>query len=366
MGPHLLANALPKSSTHLQLHFVSTLDGKQALQLMPRLNSETTVFIVVSKTFTTQDTLTNAKTLRSWFMRTIAEQSAWQKHFFAVSVNSEAMHAFGILPAHQFKIWDWVGGRYSLWSAVSLSVMLYLGVDTFLQLLKGAMAMDEHFQSAPLTQNMPVLLALLDVWYVNFFAYHTRVVLPYDSLLMKLPDYLRQLEMESCGKGVDCAGRPLDYDIGPIIWGDLGNHAQHAFAQWLYQARQTIPVDFIVSRDNPESLPQHRNLALANALAMSRALMLGKQDGPAYSHCRGNSPSTFISYETLTAKTLGALIALYEHKVFVKSVIWDINPFDQWGVELGKTIAKTLLQALDAVEDTADLDGSTRGLLAQI
>ncbi|HVS26990.1 MAG TPA: glucose-6-phosphate isomerase [Burkholderiales bacterium] len=369
LGPLMVTKALkPYASPHLRLHFVSNVDGSDLADALRGLNPETTLFLVVSKTFTTAETLANARSARKWLLDKLPEEAV-TKHFAAVSANPDAAKEFGILANHVFEFWDWVGGRYSLWSAVGLSIAISIGMDNFSELLGGAYQMDEHFIDAPLEKNMPVILGLLSIWYTNFFGAETHAVLPYDQLLRYLPAYLQQLEMESNGKRVTRDGEAVNYATAPIIWGEAGTNGQHSFYQLIAQGTRFVPMDFLAACEAQHTFAEHHALLLANFFAQSEGLMQGQTesevDGEPARHKAfpGNQPSNSILFRKLDPKTLGALIALYEHKVFVESVIWNVNPFDQWGVELGKTLAKKILRELFMSGKTDSHDSSTNGLI---
>ena len=382
LGPYMATEALEPYAGRLRAHFVSNVDAAHLGRTLKRLNPEETLFIVASKTFTTQETLTNARSARDWLISRLGAQSAVASHFAAVSTNIAATSAFGIEPERVFEFWDWVGGRYSLWSAIGLPVALYIGMDAFEEMLAGAHAMDQHFASAPLDSNMPAILALLGVWYIDFWDARTHAVLPYDQGLHRFTAYLQQLDMESNGKRVDHTGRVVDYLTGPVVWGEPGTNGQHAFFQHLHQGTQFTPADFILPLRSHYPLEPHASMLIANCLAQTQALMRGKNEvevraelhaqGMSESRIEhllshkvfpGNRPSNTILMDRLTPSTLGALIALYEHKVFVQGAIWDINSFDQWGVELGKQLANRILEDLDAQRAGDSHDASTRGLL---
>ncbi|QOW51066.1 glucose-6-phosphate isomerase [Acinetobacter sp. YH12138] len=388
LGPLMVSHALSdfKKSTHkpLNVHFVSTIDGSQLSDLLHQLRPETTLFIISSKSFGTIDTLSNAQTVRLWLEKALGQESQILKHHFVgVSTKADKMTEWGIAAENQFLLWDWVGGRYSLWSCIGLPIALTIGVDGFKQLLAGAYAVDQHFQTAPFEQNLPVLMGLLGAWNNNFLDIHTHAVLPYDGRLKYFASYLQQLEMESNGKSIQRDGKKVDLDTCPIIWGEVGPNAQHAFYQLLHQGSQAVSCDFIapVQRyqaqqftyvDNAEALVEQHHLALSNCLAQSRLLAFGNQalnqqevqDLPEYKQYEGNQPSSTILLQELNPYSLGMLIAMYEHKVFVQSVLWNINPFDQWGVEKGKEIANQLLPILNGEQnDLSALDASTQGLL---
>jgi glucose-6-phosphate isomerase len=382
LGPKMVCRALARyQHPRLKAYFASNIDASHIGEMLTELDPETTLFIIASKTFSTQETLTNAQTARRWLVDKLGE-NAVSKHFVAVSSNAERVSEFGIDTEHMFGFWDWVGGRYSLWSAIGLPIIVNLGMDNFRALLDGAHAMDEHFRSAPFTHNLPVLQGLLGVWYNNFFNASSYAVLPYDYPLELLPMYLQQLEMESNGKRVRRDGETVDYNTSHILWGAAGNNGQHAFYQLLHQGTHLVPADFIVAAHSQYDELGHQNAVLSNALAQTRALMLGRDateteamlhnaglEGDALAAelphrvFPGNQPSSTIVYDTLTPAILGSLIALYEHKTFVQSVIWDINAFDQWGVELGKQMAGQLLPEFSASEITTTYDASTNGLL---
>ncbi len=376
LGPQMVCAALePYASESLNAHFVSNVDGAHLGALLKRLDPRTTLFVVASKTFTTEETLANAASARRWLIERLGEERAVARHFVAVSTNEAGVRAFGIDPANMFEFWDWVGGRYSLWSAIGLPIALYVGMERFEELLAGAHAMDEHFRAAPLEENLPVILGLLGVWYVNFLDAQTQAILPYDQSLCRFPAYLQQADMESNGKRVDRDGREVDYATAPVIWGEPGTNGQHAFFQLLHQGTRLVPADFIVAAESHYPLADHHPRLLANCLAQTEALMRGRTaeeaaDEPPelrpYKVFPGNQPSTTILLPRLDPFRLGALIALYEHRIFAQAVIWNINPFDQWGVELGKRLAKTLLAEIRGDSAPAAHDGSTAGLLGRL
>ncbi len=383
LGPQMVCAALePYAAAHLRAHFVSNVDGAHIGATLKHLDPERTLFVIASKTFTTQETLTNAHTARRWLVERLGDERAVARHFVAISTNTAGVREFGIDTANMFAFWDWVGGRYSLWSAIGLPIALYVGMERFEELLAGAYAVDEHFRSAPLERNLPVLMALLGVWYTNFFGAETHAVFPYEQRLARLPAYLQQLEMESNGKCVDRDGELVDYATCPIIWGEPGTNGQHAFFQLLHQGTRLIPTDFLLAAESAYPLGDHQQKLIANCLSQSEALMRGKSEAEArielsqaglsdaalerllpYKLFPGNQPSSTLLYRALDPHTLGMLIALYEHKVFVQSVIWNLNPFDQWGVELGKQLAGTLLRELSGESTGADHDVSTRTLV---
>ncbi|WP_124950807.1 glucose-6-phosphate isomerase [Sulfuriferula thiophila] len=375
LGPQMVYQALkPYRHPDLKVHFISNVDGTHAEEALEALNPETTLFIISSKTFTTQETMTNAFFTRSWFLQHAQLECHIARHFVAVSTNRDAVVAFGIDAAQMFEFWDWVGGRYSLWSAIGLSIVLAIGHENFLALLQGAHDMDEHFQHAPLAQNMPVIMAMLGVWYNNFFGAESQVILPYDHYLRSLPMYLEQADMESNGKSVDRNGQVVDYATGAIVWGASGINGQHAFYQLIHQGTKLIPADFIVSMQSHSSLQSHHDILVANFLAQTEALMRGRtleetqssvtdQAYLAQKVFAGNHPSNALLVNQLTPHALGMLLAAYEHKIFVQGVIWNLNSFDQWGVELGKQLAKQILPELSLHDAVTSHDASTNGLI---
>jgi glucose-6-phosphate isomerase len=337
--------------------------------VLRRVDPETTLFLIASKTFTTQETLANARSARDWFAARIPDPAAVASHFAALSTNREAVTAFGIDPANMFGFWDWVGGRYSVWSAIGLPVAITIGPENFRAFLAGANAMDRHFRTAPLHENLPVLMALLGVWAVNFLGARAHAVLPYDQSLSRFPAYLQQLDMESNGKRVDAAGASVARATGPVVWGEPGTNGQHAFFQLLHQGTDVVPCEFMIAAEGHEpDLAHHHALLVANCLAQSEALMNGRDDPGLPPHRRfpGGRPSVTIAYRSLDPRTLGRLLALYEHRVFVEAAIHGINPFDQWGVELGKEMATRLLPMVRGEARAAGLDASTAGLLAHL
>jgi len=384
LGPVMVTEALrPYWHPAITPHFVSNVDGSHIAETLQRLDPEQTLFIVASKTFTTQETLTNAHTARHWLIEQLGSEEAVARHFVAVSTNREAVTAFGIDPANMFIFWDWVGGRYSLWSAIGLPIMLAIGRDHFQALLAGAHAMDRHFHSAPLEKNMPLILALLGIWYNNFYGASSHAILPYDQYLHRFPAYLQQADMESSGKRIDRDGNIVDYRTGPVIWGEPGTNGQHAFYQLIHQGTQLIPVDFLLPAQSHHPLGDHHQLLAANCFAQAEALMRGKSEAEARAELEqmggerlaqllphkqfpGNRPSNLLLFRQLDPTTLGTLIALYEHKIFAQGVIWNINSFDQWGVELGKQLAQAIAPELapGAPPATAH-DGSTNALINQ-
>jgi glucose-6-phosphate isomerase len=383
LGPLMVCEALKcYASPALRAHFVSNVDASQLVETLKKLNAETTLFIVSSKTFTTQETLTNARSARAWLVEKLASEDAVASHFAAVSTNLSATAAFGINPDNVFEFWDWVGGRYSLWSAIGLPIALFIGMDRFEELLSGAHEMDEHFRTAPFEENMPVLMGMLGIWYGNFFASSSNAVLPYDQYLHRFAAYLQQLDMESNGKGVDRDGQAVDYDTGMAVWGEAGTNGQHAFYQLIHQGTRMIPADFLAPLHSQNPLGEHHAILLANCFAQTEALMIGKTSDEARAELvaqglsgaeleallphkvfAGNKPTNTLLFDRLDPHTLGMLIALYEQKVFVQGIVWNINSFDQWGVELGKQLASKILPELKDGKIGAQHDESTRHLI---
>ncbi len=362
LGPHMAVQALDAwRAPGKRFHFVSNIDGHELHGVLRGLRPERTLFLVASKNFTTIETMTNARSALAWFTDQGGRDVA--RHFTALTVNVEAARTLGM--TRTFGFWDWVGGRYSLWSAIGLPLAIAIGSEGFRSLLAGAHAMDEHFRTAALEQNLPVRLALLDIWYRNFHGFNSRCLAPYHAGLQRLPAYLQQLEMESNGKRVDLAGRVLPMATSPVLWGEPGSNGQHAFFQMLHQGRDVLPLEIVAVHRCAHPFHGHHGMLLANALAQSQALMLGRSGDDAHRHCPGNRPSTFVLLEALTPASLGALISLQEHRVFASGSLWGINSFDQWGVELGKVLAHDLLQRL-ATGDVAGLDASTAGLLQRL
>ena len=362
LGPQMAVLALEEFRLPgKRLHFVSNIDGQELAGVLAQLKPQNTLFLIASKTFTTIETMTNAASAKHWFESQGGTDIA--RHFAALTTNVAAAKDFGIRTT--FGFWDWVGGRYSLWSAIGLPLAIAIGPQGFRAFLAGAHAMDEHFRKAPLAHNLPVRLGLLDVWYRNFHGFTSRSIAPYSSPLRRLPGYLQQLEMESNGKRVDLDGQALPYATAPVLWGEPGTNGQHAYFQMLHQGSDVVPVEFVAVKRAARSLPGHHHKLLANVLAQAQALMQGKDDGGGHKHFPGNRPSTLLLLEALDPASLGALIALQEHRVFVSGAIWGINSFDQWGVELGKVLARDLESRL-ATGDVAGLDGSTSGLLQKI
>lgn len=387
LGPVMVYETLQPYSSGVKCHFVSNVDGTHIAEVTKRVNAETTLFIIASKTFTTQETITNANSAKEWFLKaTNNNTDAIEKHFVALSTNIEAAKAFGINPANMFGFWDWVGGRYSVWSAIGLSVCLGIGYDNFKKLLEGAHFMDKHFMCAPLEQNVPVILAMLGIWYNNFYNAETHAILPYDQYMHRFPAYFQQGDMESNGKYRTRSGERVTYSTGPIVWGEPGTNGQHAFYQLIHQGTKLIPCDFIapVQTHNPVQNGFHHRLLLSNFLAQTEALMRGKSSEEAradlakagmseadltallpHKTFEGNKPTNSIVVQKVTPFTLGALIAMYEHKIFVQGIVWDINSFDQWGVELGKALAKAIDSELQncTPSNNPNHDSSTNGLI---
>ena len=383
LGPAMVCQALaPYAKKGLQAHFVSNVDPTHLAEVLKRVKPETTLFVVASKTFTTQETLANAQAARAWFLKTAKQPDAVAKHFVAVSTNAEAVSQFGIDTANMFGFWDWVGGRYSLWSAIGLPIALYLGMDRFEALLAGGHDMDEHFRSAPLDKNMPVVMALLGLWYNNFWDAQSYAVLPYDQYLARFPAYLQQLDMESNGKSVTREGKPVKVSTGPVLFGEPGTNGQHAFYQLIHQGTKLIPCDFLAAAEPHHPVADQHEILLANCFAQTEALMRGKTAEEAHAELAaaglskaeikdllphkvfpGNRPTNTLLYRRLTPRALGRLIALYEHKVFVQGVLWNVNSYDQWGVELGKQLARVILPEIKAEKPAKGHDGSTNGLI---
>jgi glucose-6-phosphate isomerase len=383
LGPKLASGALkPYWDSRLNIHYLANIDGSHITEILKRLNPATTLFIVQSKSFGTQETLKNALACRDWFLKNGGCEESLPKHFVAVSSNVEKAVEFGIAEENIFPMWDWVGGRYSLWSAIGLPLALAIGIDNFRDLLRGAHAMDEHFRTAPLAENMPVIMALLGVWYVNFFGVNSHAILPYDHYLRTLPAHLQQLDMESNGKSVTRTGEPLDYHTGPVIWGGVGTNGQHAFHQLLHQGTHFSPCDFIMPMTSHNPIDHFHAILVSNCLSQSQALLQGKSEASAMAELiadgmsedkarqlapqkaiTGNRPSNTLYFPKSTPQVVGALIALYEHKVAAQGMIWGLNSFDQWGVELGKKLGNRVLDALESEETPADFDSSTKGLV---
>ena len=367
LGPNMTVRALLHAKhPDLKLHFVSNVDGQHIKKVLKSLKPESTLFIVSTKTFSTQETLLNAQTARRWFYKNAGEDADVGQHFVAVSTNQEAAMEFGIRQENIFEFWAWVGGRYSLWSSIGLPIALSIGYEGFIELLEGAYEMDQHFLNAPMEQNMPVILALIGIWYINFQGAETQAIIPYDQALHQLPAFLQQLDMESNGKSVDIEGNQVDYATGPIVWGQTGSNGQHAFFQLLHQGTRFVPIDFIASLEPDEQTEEHHFALLTNMLAQANAFMNGDDsDGLLdYQMCPGNRPSNVILLDRISPRSLGALIALYEHKVFVQGAIWNINSFDQWGVQLGKRLANEISRNIE--QSSQDYDQSTQGLMALV
>lgn len=383
LGPLMVTEALkPYAHEGIRVHFVSNVDASHLCETLRPLNPETTLFLIASKTFTTQETMANANSAKRWLLDQLKDKSAIARHFAAISTNTEKVCAFGIDPENMFGFWDWVGGRYSLWSAIGLSIVLAIGMENFEELLAGAHAVDEHFRTAPLEQNIPVMMGLLGIWYNNFFAADSHAILPYDQYLHRFAAYLQQADMESNGKSVTVAGEPVDYSTGPIIWGEPGTNGQHAFYQLIHQGTKLIPADFIASVESHNPWGDHHSLLLSNFIAQPEALMMGKTENQARRELEeegldqeqidtllphkvfpGNRPSTAILLQKLTPRSLGSLIAIYEHKIFTQGAIWNLNSFDQWGVELGKQLAKAILPELTGSQSATGHDSSTNALI---
>ncbi len=383
LGPVMVTEALrPYTVSHMRSHFVSNVDGTHMAETLKELDPETTLFIIASKSFTTQETMTNAHTARRWFLERAKEERHIEKHFVAVSTNADEVTRFGINPQNMFRFWDWVGGRYSLWSAIGLSIVCTVGYENFTQLLAGAHAMDQHFRRAPFAQNIPVILGLLGIWYNNFFGGETEAILPYDQYMHRFAAYFQQGNMESNGKSTDRNGNPVTYQTGPIVWGEPGTNGQHAFFQLIHQGTKMIPCDFLAPAISHHPIGAHHRVLLANFFAQTEALMKGKTEAKARAELStqglepgaikrltphkvfpGNRPTNTILFQRLTPRTLGSLIAMYEHKIFVQGVIWNIFSFDQWGVELGKQLAKNILPELDTEAPITSHDASTNGLI---
>ena len=380
LGPKMVTAALhPYAKVDLRVHFVSNVDQTDIIETLENLSPETTLFLIGSKTFTTQETITNANSARAWLLKTAPDASAIAKHFVALSTNAEEVAAFGIDTDNMFEFWDWVGGRYSLWSAIGLSIALYVGMDNFEELLDGAYDVDNHFRNTPFEKNIPVIMGLLGVWYNNFFKSETHAMLAYDQSMRYFADYFQQGDMESNGKSVTVTGKKVDYSTGPIIWGHPGTNGQHAFYQLIHQGTKLIPCDFLTPAISYYDLPEHHKILISNFLAQPEALMHGKsieevKRDLTEEECKdsvlvaskvfdGNKPSNAFLFKKLTPKTLGSLIALYEHKIFVQGVIWNINSYDQMGVQLGKVLAKVILPELDNDDEITSHDCSTNALI---
>ena len=383
LGPVMVTECLrPYAKEGLEVHFVSNVDGTHITETLKQLNPETTLFLIASKTFTTQETMTNAFAAREWFLKCAKDHAYVAKHFVALSTNIEKVEEFGIDKDNMFVFWDWVGGRYSLWSAIGLSIACYIGYENYAELLQGAFEMDSHFRETPFERNIPVILALIGIWYNNFFGAQTEVILPYDQYMHRFAAYFQQGNMESNGKSVDRSGSRVDYQTGPIIWGEPGTNGQHAFYQLIHQGTKIIPADFLAPAISHNRIGEHHNILLSNFFAQTEALLNGKtkeeaieelkRDGRSDDEIRklyphkvfeGNRPTNSILFSKLTPRALGSLIVMYEHKIFVQGVIWNIFSFDQWGVELGKQLAKRILPELEDDKQVDSHDSSTNGLI---
>ncbi len=381
LGPVMVTEALrPYWVEDIEAHFVSNVDATHIVETLKHLNPEETLFLIASKTFTTQETMTNAHTAREWFLETAKDEKYIAVHFVALSTNEQAVSKFGIAPENMFVFWDWVGGRYSLWSAIGLSIALTIGYDNFEALLKGAHESDSHFRNTPFENNIPVMMALIGLWYTNFFGAETEAILPYDQYMHRFPAYFQQGNMESNGKHVDRNGQEVTYDTGPVVWGEPGTNGQHAFYQLIHQGTHLIPCDFIAPAISHNPLGEHHNMLISNFLAQTEALMNGKSKEVVASELqgldqavreqlipfkvfKGNRPTNSFLLKEITPFSLGSLIALYEHKIFVQGIIWNIFSFDQWGVELGKKLATTILSELEGEHIVSTHDASTSGLM---
>ncbi len=382
LGPCMITEALTPYHNHLKTHFVSNIDGTHIAETLKKVNPETTLFLIASKTFTTLETMTNAHTARDWFLKHAGDISHVAKHFVALSTNAKGVADFGIDTDNMFEFWDWVGGRYSSWSAIGMPIALACGYDNFEQLLKGAYEMDCHFQEADFRSNLPVLIALIGIWYNNFYKYATEAILPYDQYMYRFPAYFQQGNMESNGKYVDRDGKPVDYETGPVIWGEPGTNGQHAFYQLIHQGTKVIPCDFIAPARTHNPLGDHHVKLLSNFFAQTEALAFGKtreqveqefaakgksaeevKDIVPFKVFEGNRPTNSFLVKEITPRTLGMLIAMYEHKIFVQGAIWNIFSFDQWGVELGKQLAMKIIPELENNEVITSHDSSTNGLI---
>ena len=383
LGPVMVSEALkPYAKKNMRVHYVSNIDGTHLAETLKPLKPETTLFMIASKTFTTQETMTNAFSAREWFLETVGDPQHIARHFVAISTNAAAVEKFGIDKDNMFVFWDWVGGRYSLWSAIGLSIACYIGYKNFVELLQGAFEMDQHFKTTPFDKNIPVILALIGTWYNNFYGAQTEAILPYDQYLHRFPAYFQQGNMESNGKSVDRNGDEVDYQTGPIIWGEPGTNGQHAFYQLIHQGTKLIPADFLAPAMSHNPIGAHHQILLSNFFAQTEALLNGKtrkevaaeleKDGRSDKEIQkllphkvfeGNRPTNSILFKKLTPRVLGSLIAMYEHKIFVQGVIWNIFSFDQWGVELGKQLAQNILPELEDNKPVDSHDGSTNGLI---
>ncbi len=382
LGPLMVTEALKPYQKNVSLHFVSNVDGTHIAEALKKVNPETTLFIIASKTFTTQETMTNANSAKSWFLKEAEDEAFVKHHFVALSTNAEAVSAFGIDTKNMFRFWDWVGGRYSLWSAIGLSIACGIGFDNYVALLEGAHAMDKHFESTSFEKNIPVILAMIGIWYNNFYGAETEAILPYDQYMHRFSAYFQQGNMESNGKYVDRNGEKVTYQTGPILWGEPGTNGQHAFYQLIHQGTKLIPCDFMAPAISHNPLSDHHPKLLANFFAQTQAMMVGKTEEVVVEELKaagksdaeiaelkqfkvfqGNIPTNSFLFKQLTPHTLGALIAMYEHKIFVQGIVWNIYSFDQWGVELGKQLANQILPALSGDETVTAHDVSTNGLI---
>ena len=382
LGPYMVTEALAPYKNHLKMHFVSNVDGTHIQETLKTLNPETTLFLIASKTFTTQETMTNALTAREWFLSSAQDIKHVAKHFAALSTNADAVSEFGIDTENMFEFWDWVGGRYSLWSAIGLSIALSIGFDNFIELLEGAHQVDQHFLETELEENIPVILALIGIWYNNFHGAESEAILPYDQYMHRFPAYFQQGNMESNGKTIDRNGEPVQYQTGPVIWGEPGTNGQHAFYQLIHQGTKLIPCDFIAPAQSHNNIGDHHQKLMSNFFAQTEALAFGKSEQDVRSELTaagknqqeidqlapfkifdGNRPTNSILVKKITPRTLGSLIAFYEHKIFVQGVIWNIFSFDQWGVELGKQLASQILPKLREGDKVNSHDSSTNGLI---
>jgi glucose-6-phosphate isomerase len=382
LGPVMVTEALKPYANHLKIHFVSNVDATHLAEVAKKINFETTLFLIASKTFTTQETMANAQSARQLFLAVAKDENHIKKHFIALSTNEKEVVKFGIDPANMFGFWDWVGGRYSLTSAIGMSIALSIGFANFKQLLEGFHAMDKHFQTTPFERNMPVLMAMLSVWYVNFYGAESEAILPYDQYMHRFAAYFQQGNMESNGKNVDRNGEPVTYQTGPIIWGEPGTNGQHAFYQLIHQGSRLIPCDFLAPALSHNPMGEHHTLLLSNFFAQTQALMMGKTEAEVIAEFEkagkkpseyqklvpfkvfgGNRPTNSILFKRLTPRTLGSLIALYEHKIFVQGIVWNVFSFDQWGVELGKQLANSILPQLRTEGKIEQFDSSTNGLI---
>ncbi|MCK5824103.1 MAG: glucose-6-phosphate isomerase [Ichthyobacteriaceae bacterium] len=382
LGPLMVTEALKGYKNHLNMHFISNVDGTHVVETLKDLNPETTLFIIASKTFTTQETMTNALSARDWFLKSAKAESEVAKHFVALSTNKKNVTEFGILEENMFEFWDWVGGRYSLWSAIGLSISLSLGFENFEKLLTGAHEMDNHFKTAKFEENLPVILAMIGVWYNNFFGAESEVILPYDQYMHRFSAYFQQGNMESNGKSTDRNGKPVDYQTGPIIWGEPGTNGQHAFYQLIHQGTKMIPADFMAPAQSVNPIGDHHPKLLSNFFAQTEALSFGKDEETVVAELKaagkteeeiaelknfkifeGNKPTNSILFKKLTPEVLGSLLAMYEHKIYVQSIVWNVYAYDQWGVELGKQLANQILPELTNESKVESHDSSTNGLI---